>query len=288
MKYKPGTFVTVPNKEFLRGRSPYLQAVYFWLCSRQDSKSGTCYPSWTTIAREAGTSKRSVAKYIDELIELGILRKQRRVDEHGDLTSNLYQIIDRGGVLPARPVGQPLHEGSAAGADITISTKQNKKEDMSSYDDAPPLSFKKNAIKTQTYLKNEARLNELLANGEFATPKYDFPADGPFDWRYIANRGEGLTPERYMLAVYWNLRNRYESLKQDFDFEMSYQSKDVADTVVKRDLKDARALANCIEFHQLPKLIEIAEDKAWDEKKGEHAWQWKLHTLLKYIEELRE
>jgi len=275
----------VPNKEVLRGLKPTTQTIYLWLCGHIDDK-GFCYPSHYTLAKEAGISKRQAAYEIDELIEIGILCKWQRKDEAGDLTSNLYKIVDKGIAPPARRARHKVLEGIAAGADITKSIKQKKEKEMSSYDDAPTSSFKKKEIKTQTYLKNELRIKQLLDSGEFAKPKYDFSANGPYDWRYIVNHGNSLTPERYMLAAYWQVRNQYEILKQDFYFEMSYKNKDMADAIIKRDLKDARVLANCVEFNKLPKLIEIAEDKAWDEKKGEHAWEWKLHTLLKYIEQL--
>jgi hypothetical protein len=285
MKYKTGSFIVFRNKEHLKGLKANVQAVYLWICSHADT-AGKCFPSEATLAREAGLSKRKVSDCTNELVKRGLIRKRQRVDAAGDLTSNLYQIIDMGDALPARGVEQTLPEGMAAAAEITKSIKQNKEEDTSSYDDAPNSSFKKNAIKTQTYLKNEVRLNELLTSGEFEKSKYEFSASGPYDWRYVVNHGKGLTPERYMLAVYWREKSEYTKLQESFFSEMVYEDKDRTDALIKRDINDARALARCIEFKQLPRLIEIADEKAWDEKRGEYAWEWKLHTLLKYIEQL--
>lgn len=285
MKYKKGTFITVPNKAVLPGLKPNVQSVYLWLCSHIDD-AGTCFPSWTTIAREAGICKRMVPKCIDELIAKDLLEKKNRYDKNGDLTSNLYTIKIANAPSLTRPVGQTMHEGGAAGADITKSPYLNKEEDISSNDDPSFSSFKKqsNKNKSETYLLNEAKIAKLLEVSEFTKSEYDFPVNGPYDWRYVINRGVELTPERAMLGLYWKEKDQYVALKDYAYFEMSYTSKDVADAVIKRDLKDARQLASGITFSKLYKLIEIANDKAYNEEKNAYWMEWKLSTLLKYIE----
>lgn len=94
MKYKPGTFSITPNKEFMRGKPTELQSIHFWLCERSDSE-GLCFPSRPKIAEDAGIkSLRTVDKYIDMLVEMGILVKtKRRKKGEAKNKSNLYQIM---------------------------------------------------------------------------------------------------------------------------------------------------------------------------------------------------
>lgn len=94
MKYKPGTFSTIPNKEIMRGKPTELQVLHFWLCERADAE-GICFPSRPKIAQDCGIkSLRTVDKYIKELVDMGILVKTKRKDDDGVTNkSNLYQIM---------------------------------------------------------------------------------------------------------------------------------------------------------------------------------------------------
>lgn len=91
MRYAKGSFVIVPNKDYLPGLEPYIQAVYFWICSFAD-ENGVCFPSRTTIAIRAGCSVKSVDRAIERLCLDQILRKETRKNEDKNLT-NVYQIM---------------------------------------------------------------------------------------------------------------------------------------------------------------------------------------------------
>jgi hypothetical protein len=51
-----------------------------------------------------------------------------------------------------------------------------------------------------------------------------------------------------------------------------------------RDLPFAKKIADCVEFKDIPKLIEIADNKAYDDKSLKmYKWDWQISTLVKYI-----
>jgi hypothetical protein len=104
--FAKGTFTIVPNKEVLRGKSPELQCVYYWLCDHSDDK-GVCFPSYERLAECSGVHRTTVIKKVAELVALGLLVKTTRTtkDEH---QSNLYQlVITGGGSSPELPPSSP-------------------------------------------------------------------------------------------------------------------------------------------------------------------------------------
>lgn len=93
MKYKKGTFTVVPNLQYLAGKPPEMQTVFFWVCSYAND-DGKCFPSRSALASKAGMSIRTVDKYMEQLVELGILTKTPRLKKGTiENTSNLYQIM---------------------------------------------------------------------------------------------------------------------------------------------------------------------------------------------------
>lgn len=93
MKYEKGSFIVVPNKEHLEGKPSEMQAIYFWLCSHADAK-GTCFPTKSKIAKEAGCSHNTVDKYLKRLVEEGFLSvEQRKKKGTKENTSNIYQLL---------------------------------------------------------------------------------------------------------------------------------------------------------------------------------------------------
>lgn len=91
MKYQKWQFLTVPNKNILKGKPPILQSVYFWICDFSNA-FWECFPSLQAIADCAWCSRRSVIEYIKELEKMGILVKTNRWNGK-EQTSNLYQIM---------------------------------------------------------------------------------------------------------------------------------------------------------------------------------------------------
>lgn len=68
------------------------KAVLFYLKDHVDSE-GKCWPGIRTIAGELGLSRSTVKRALGELVEVGVVEKERRWRENGSFTSNLYRIV---------------------------------------------------------------------------------------------------------------------------------------------------------------------------------------------------
>lgn len=117
MKYKKGTFITVPNRDVLYGMKGDTQSVYMWIC-RFTNDDGNCFPSIKKISECSGVSARRVNNCIKELVSAGLMTKKNRKD--GDTyISNYYQLelVEVGGGYAGGAVPmQEVHKGSAGGA----------------------------------------------------------------------------------------------------------------------------------------------------------------------------
>ena len=56
-------------------------------------ENGECWPSIKTMARNAGCGERSVYRYLDELMELGLIEKQEQTGKNGGRTASRYKLI---------------------------------------------------------------------------------------------------------------------------------------------------------------------------------------------------
>lgn len=93
MKYKNGTFVLVPNLQRLATKSSELQVIYMWLCTYAD-KNGKCFPSRTTLAKQAGCGIKTVDKYLQQLVDDGFITKETRSKSGTkEKLSNMYQLL---------------------------------------------------------------------------------------------------------------------------------------------------------------------------------------------------
>ena len=93
MKYKKGTFTLVPNINYLKGKSPFLQTLFMWICQHTD-ENGICYPSRERLAQECGCEIRSVDRHLKVLEEDGVIVKTKRKKlKSKENASNVYQII---------------------------------------------------------------------------------------------------------------------------------------------------------------------------------------------------
>lgn len=71
-------FFMMPNEVYQLGLSTGAIATYGYLMSREnrkrdDKEQYTCHPSYATIGEAIGRSARSVAKYVAELVEAGLV-----------------------------------------------------------------------------------------------------------------------------------------------------------------------------------------------------------------------
>lgn len=72
MKYM-GNFFSLPNEIFLLGLSPSELAVYCYLRRCENQKTHQCWPSYKTIGDAVGMCENTVSKYIQKLIERGLI-----------------------------------------------------------------------------------------------------------------------------------------------------------------------------------------------------------------------
>jgi len=73
--------------------SPVEFSVYAYLCRCRSSKSGTCFPSFGTIAGACNISKRSVSSALNRLEELQLIQRENQFRERRQ-TSNLYTLLE--------------------------------------------------------------------------------------------------------------------------------------------------------------------------------------------------
>ena len=93
MRYKKGTFINIPNKQYLLGKPPIQQGLFFWLCVHADD-DGICFPSRKTLAGEINCDVRSVDKYMKILESDGLVNKTERYNKRKKKNdSNLYQLM---------------------------------------------------------------------------------------------------------------------------------------------------------------------------------------------------
>lgn len=163
MKYKKGTFVVIPNKQYLKGKPSEMQSIYFWLCEHAND-SGSCFPTKDTIGEEAGCSHNTVDKYLKQLVDEGFLKiKQRRKPRSMELLSNEYQVLivckDPNLVQPKPKTG--LTPTPNNGSETNLSINSPNLNAVSKADEVPqkekePYSFivELNKLKDGGYDKN--------------------------------------------------------------------------------------------------------------------------------------
>ena len=105
----------ISNHIFGYPLSPVEFSVYAYLCRCRNSKSGTCFPSFGTIAGACNISKRSVSNALNRLEELQLIRRENQFRERRQ-TSNLYTLLEvnplpapsaHDACTPAQPVLSP-------------------------------------------------------------------------------------------------------------------------------------------------------------------------------------
>jgi hypothetical protein len=80
---------------------PYGLAAYMALCHHADNETSECYPSYNTIARETGMSRRKVIYEIQKMEKLKIIEVER--NQH---TSNVFALLDTSALHAPLPDAQ--------------------------------------------------------------------------------------------------------------------------------------------------------------------------------------
>ena len=122
-------YFVVPNAIYSLGLSAGAIAVYCFLLRLECRKPGedryTCHPSMATIGRAIGRGRKTVAKYVDELVEAGlVLTEPTKVTTADGLRWNgnlKYTLLD-----PQRAV-KLYHERQCARNDAKLEAGVRKK-----------------------------------------------------------------------------------------------------------------------------------------------------------------
>lgn len=67
------------------------KTVYMYLKDRSNTE-GECWPAIKTIARDTSMSVSTVKRALEDLVQCGLLRKERRFRENRGNTSNRYYV----------------------------------------------------------------------------------------------------------------------------------------------------------------------------------------------------
>ena len=131
-------FIALPTA--LKGKVTPNQLSVIWVLQ---SYYPNIWPSYQTIAKDAMMSSRTVIRTVNQLVELGLLQKQIRIDENNQMT-NCYRVtvwqhfkptpvispsITRGGVLESEG-GDRESEGSCQKVIAPMSQSHPKKNNI--------------------------------------------------------------------------------------------------------------------------------------------------------------
>ncbi len=87
-------FFIVANSIFELQLKPRDFTVYCCLLRHADIANHTCFPSRRTISKECQIDKKTVDVALNNLIDIGLIKKITRTRFDGSKTSNLYHVVD--------------------------------------------------------------------------------------------------------------------------------------------------------------------------------------------------
>lgn len=108
---------------------PYGLAAYMALCRHADNESSECFPSYGTVARETGMSRRKAIYEIQKMEQLGIIAVER--NHH---TSNVFILLDTS-ALHAPLTSAPHAPPSAQRAPKQSPIKKNTRHSSNKVDE---------------------------------------------------------------------------------------------------------------------------------------------------------
>ena len=142
-------FIALPTA--LKGKVTPNQLAVIWVLQ---SYYPNIWPSYQTIAKDAMMSSRTVIRTVNQLVELGLLQKQIRIDENNQMT-NCYRVtvwqhfkpvpvispsVTRGGVLESQG-GDRESEGSCQKVIAPMSQSHPNKNNITKTNNYKNKSF---------------------------------------------------------------------------------------------------------------------------------------------------
>lgn len=192
MKYSKGTFATIPNIELLEGKNPILQTIYMWMC-KFSNENGTCFPSQKKLSECSWTSIDSCRRYLKELEEMWILRRERRYSDWQEITSMYYLVVGGSSQQVPPSTDQPPPSSQQGGVVAHSREGPSTKRDGTKPTELNPLELNilsKDNIEVTTseiteYWKKE--INETLEMLRKAVWVTDFKESIQWQRRYAKN-----------------------------------------------------------------------------------------------------
>ena len=129
-EYRAGEFATIPNIPVMGQLSPHELSVFVYLCWRA-GKDKSCFPSYTLIEKDTNVSKRTAIRAIQQLEDLGWIKRVPRTRSGGSSASNEYRIMQvtksTKGSVTESPRGVRKDTGGSVRKDtpLTITSKNN-------------------------------------------------------------------------------------------------------------------------------------------------------------------
>jgi hypothetical protein len=71
----------------------YEKAIYMVLCRHANVHTATAFPSYNTIAKKAGCSRRKAIDSVASMVLKGLINKILNTNSKGEPTSNTYEIL---------------------------------------------------------------------------------------------------------------------------------------------------------------------------------------------------
>jgi hypothetical protein len=211
MKYKKGSFITVPNREQLEGIPATAQCLFMWLCYHAN-QDGKCFPSRKRLAELCCVSIDMIDKMVKILEEKTLLLKTKRKKKgKNENHTNIYEILiggvaDTNGYL-ADHNGEGLadHNGSELNP---LSLTQSTEEALTQKTGKFIQDFKK--IFGETTIKKEF-IPELKAFADYWTEP-----------------NKSRTKLRFEMEKTWDMKRRFAKWmrnKKDWSFEKKNTNK---------------------------------------------------------------
>ena len=216
MKYKKGTFVIVPNLDELKGKPSEMQAIYLWICSHAD-KDGMCFPTKSTIEKEAGCSHNTVSKYLKQLVDDGFLAIKERYTKSGRNTSNEYQLLILEGIPTNNGIDHPTNNGSQTisisnHTHLTTNTSKDEESFKSVGTLSLPTEWGKSPVQRVLYFYRRNYYNKY----EIALPSALYGRSGKVIKELLVSYTE--IQLSYLLIVFFSWRGMNDNNDKDLNF----------------------------------------------------------------------
>lgn len=150
---------------------PYGLALYYALC-RHANERGESWPSYATLAKKTGMSRKQAREVMKRLVGLELVSKAPRKDDAGDPTSNLYTLLDLNGGREPRTLPK-VEDTPRVGNDVPQArVSPTPKEELSN----------NNRRKEEILLEKRARVLEKDEFGKFIdrSPREKCPECGQY------------------------------------------------------------------------------------------------------------